>query len=114
MYMLCLRRISDPTAAPMGVAHSDSEQKLLDYMTKHSSAPTFVEVNGTKVFRVFAPGSGLEDFMPPTPGSEDEGVKKLDSVDQTVKAILDSMRPQVEQNVVEARQKMYKNTIPVF
>lgn len=114
MYILCLRRIAEPSAPPMGVAHSDSEQKLLDYMTKHSSAPAFVEIDGVKTFRVFAPGSGLEDFMPPTPGSEDEGIKKLDSIEDTVNLILEASRPQVLESVQQAREKMKQNTIPVL
>ena len=115
MYVLCLRRIAEPGASPMGVAHSDSEQKLLDYMTEHSRSPAFVEVeDGVKVFRVFAPGSGLEEFMPPTPGSDDEGIKKLDSVEDTVNLILEASRQTVLENVLAAREKMIQNTVPVF
>ena len=112
MYILCLRPLPGDKE-PMAIAHSDTEQKLWDYVEHYLDKPRMDVVEGKRVVRYFQKGSELEDYMPHDPRDDRTGVIRLGTLDERVQVILEATRPTVIEKVKEEIEKIVAGTVKV-
>jgi len=113
MFVLCLRRLDDPSGPSFVVAHSESESSLEDFIAFHSIKPVVDTLNGKRVLRVFNPKGELGDYCAPSHSRDDEGIRDLGTLDDRVNVLIDQIRPSLEQQVKEAWSQMTEGSVKV-
>lgn len=113
MYVLSLRKLTDPTGRPDAIARSDTAAKLWSFVELHTIRPVMRNIEGRMVMCVFEEGSELAEYAAPNPADAEEGVIYIDSLDARVDVMLNALRPRLEEQVRAADEILVNGTIEI-
>ena len=112
MYVLTLRKRGDETRQTYAVAHSDSFENVAAFV---QSCVVQAQVKdpllGTRTVTAFGPDSELAEYELPDPADGEVGIINLGTLDDRVAALIEHLRPQLEEQVRSAWATTINGTI---